>query len=548
MRLCALSLLLTVVALTPALRGEDHAALEGILRFAGYQVDNDALLGFFRERTLDDAERERLARLVEQLGSAVYTERSAASEALAAAGRKAVSLLRAATSSSDREVVRRARWCLRKIDDGPEIDLAVAAARLLAARRVEGALPVLLAYLPFLEEHSPEDELFAVIGQLGLTDGKPAPALLAALRGKPAQRRAAAGAMGRSSAAADRTLAAGLLHDPDVSVRYCAAEALLHGKDRRGLPVLIDLVEKGPVELAARAETALSLVAGEQAPTATVGPTADERAAAAAAWRRWWREDAPALNLARLDLDAALQGLRLVVANGGYGGAGAVWEFGGDHKTRWQMRQVGGPFDARALPNGRVLLAEYNERRVSERDRNNRIVWEYRPQYSPLEVQRLPGGNTLVVTNHDLVEVDRSGKTVFVFRDPPGNIFTGQKLANGNYLFGLYTGHVVEIDRTGRELHRFAVERPRGLANLVVLPGPRYLLPCASSHRIVEMDRTGKVLREIEVTSPTSVAVLPGGNYLVGSHVLSNVREVDRRGTLLWEQKAEGQVFRVRVR
>jgi hypothetical protein len=62
------------------------------------------------------------------------------------------------------------------------------------------------------------------------------------------------------------------------------------------------------------------------------------------------------------------------------------------------------------------------------------------------------------------------------------------------------------------------------------------------------MDRKGKVLREVSIPSPTCVAVLPGGNFLVGSHILNNVREIDRKGKVLWEHKAEGQIFRVRVR
>jgi hypothetical protein len=62
------------------------------------------------------------------------------------------------------------------------------------------------------------------------------------------------------------------------------------------------------------------------------------------------------------------------------------------------------------------------------------------------------------------------------------------------------------------------------------------------------VDSTGKVTREVGVSSPTCVAVLPGGNLLVGSHILGNVREIDRKGNVLWQHRAGGQVFRVRVR
>lgn len=528
---------------------DDAASHEATLRAAGYRTETPALLDFLRSRILSDAERSRILGLIDQLGSNVYSERRDATDRLVAVGRKAVPFLQAALKDSDLEIVRRARWCLQKMEDGPESEVLLAVARLLAARKASEALPALLGYLPYLEEETPEDEYLGVVAALAEADGKSAAELRAALRSRlPAQRRAAAWVLGRSAKPAERSLVVGLLTDPDASVRYRAAEALVWGKDRRGLAPLADLVESAPADLAAAAEGLLSVVAGEQTPLVSLGSTDEQHRACAQAWRKWLREVGATVDLTRLELDATVQGLRLVVANSGYGGNGAVWEFGSDHKERWQLRNVGGPFDARVLSASRVLLAEYNDRRVSERDRNNRIVWEYRPLHGPLEVQRLPGGNTVVATNYDLVEVDRGGKVVFSFRDAVGNIFSGQKLPSGNYLYGLYTGHVVEIDRTGKEVHRFAIERPRGLANLVVLPGNHYLMPCATTNRIVEMDRSGKVVREVPVSSPTSVAVLPGGHLLVGSHIHNTVREIDRKGILLWEQKAEGQVFRVRVR
>ncbi len=104
------------------------------------------------------------------------------------------------------------------------------------------------------------------------------------------------------------------------------------------------------------------------------------------------------------------------------------------------------------------------------------------------------------------------------------------------------------MDRAGKEVNRFGIERPSGLANIEVLPGGNYLIPLAGSGRVAEMDRKGKVVRDVSIVSPTCVAVLPSGNLLVGSHILNNVREIDRTGKVLWEHKAEGQVFRVRVR
>jgi hypothetical protein len=529
---------------------DESAAHEATLKAAGLKSDTPALLDFFRKRTMSEADQKKLAALIRQLGANDYEERNRASEALTAAGRKAVALLKAVVNDTDLERARRARQCLREIEARPETPLVLASTALVAARKPAGSAEVLLAYLPFLEDEPLEKALFEAIASVGTPGGKIDPALRAAIKSKhPRQRAAAAWALGRLSKAEDRALVLALLADPEAAVRFRAAEALVASKERRALAVLVALLEKGPAELAAESESLLVKVAGEKAPSAPLGTTDEERRRCHQAWLAWWRDHGVKLDLAKLDLDQHLIGMRLVVVNSiRDDNKGVAWEYGPDHKERWQLRDVGGPFDARVLPGGRLLLAEYNSRRVTERDRTGKVEWEYRPPNAPLEVQRLPSGNTLVVTNYEILEVTKDKTVVFAFRDRTGNIFSAQKLSNGHILYGSYSGAVVELDRLGKEVNRFRIERPSGLANIEVLPGGRYLVPLARSHRIAEMDRTGKVLREVPVTSPTCVAILPGGNLLVGSHILNSVREIDRKGKVLWEQKADGQVFRVRVR
>ncbi len=392
--------------------------------------------------------------------------------------------------------------------------------------------------------------LFEALARVGVAGGKIDPALRAAVKAKHARQRAAAAwVLGRLARAEDRALVLPLLADPSPAVRFRAAESLLAGKERRGLAVLVALLEKGPAELASEAETLLVKVAGEKAPPVALGITEEDRKKCHQAWLAWWLDHGAKLDLAKLDLEQRLIGLRLVAVNSiNNDNKGAAWEYGPDRKNRWHQSDVGGPFDARVLSGGRLLVAEYNLKRVTERGRNGKIEWEYTPPNAPLEVQRLPNGNTLVATNYEIVEVTRDKTVVTIFRDRTGNIFSAQKLANGHVLYGSYSGVVVELDHLGKEVHRFDIERPSGLANIEVLPGGRYMVPLARSGRVVEMDRKGKVLREVSIPSPTCVATLPGGNLLVGSHILNNVREIDRKGNVLWEQKADGQVFRVRVR
>lgn len=542
-------LLGSVLSLSGLAPADEAAVHEATLRAARVRTDDAGLLDVFRRCTVSQAERKRLEGLVRQLGSDSYDERGRATRDLVAAGRRALPLLRAALASPDAEVRRRARWCLRDVEAKPEAELVLAAAALLARRRPAGAAQTLLAYLPDAEDEGIVAELLGAVRAVGWRGGKLEPALQGAVKARmPLQRAAAAYALGRSARAEERDRAVPLLADVDDRVRWRAAEALVVGRDRRGVPALLALLENGSLERAAEAEDLLGRIAGEKAPPEALSDDAGQRRRCRQAWEKWWREQGEKQGLAGLALQGRVLGIRMVAAHGRVRGGGRVWEYGPGHRTLREV-QVDGPLDLRVLSGGRLLIAEYDGRRVTERDRSGKVVWEHPLKGGPLEVQKLPSGNVLIVTNYEIVEVNRSHKvTATHIRDAGGNLFSGQVLPGGNLLYGLYTGVVIEQDPGGKQVRRFEIERPVGLANIVALPGGRYLIPYARGNRVVEVDGTGRVRREVSVASPTCVAPLPGGNLLVGSHILNSVREVDRKGNVLWGQKAPGQVFRVRVR
>jgi hypothetical protein len=528
---------------------EARSAAETTLTAAGLKTDDASLLAFFRSRTLSPEQEAQLADRARELGAEEYQVRVKATADLIAAGRRSMPFVRPCLPSEDREVARRARWVMDALEKSSDTPVILAAANLLALRRPAQAAEVLLDYLPFAEESIIEHALFEALCVVGLNKGKPDPAVVRASRARNALQRGMAGALlGRSSLPDVRATAIPLLADPELSVRYRTAEGLLAGRDRRGLPVLVALLT-APNELAEQAESLLQYVAGDNTPDIALGTKPDDRRKCRDVWDAWWKEFGETLDLARLEVDRRQLGLRLVVVLNGYGGQGMVWEHGNDHRNRWEMTDVGGPFDARVLPGNRVLVGEYDGRRVSERDSAGKVLWEHRTKNGVLEVQRLPGGNTLVTTNWDVTEITKAGKEVFTHADPGGNIFTGQRLPNGNTLYGVYSGHLIEVDRLGKEVKRVEIERPTwGLINVEVLPNGHYLLPYSGSNRVVELDGAGKVVWKVDVPSPTCVASLPGGGLLVGSHRMNYVREIDRKGTVLWEKKTEGQVFRVRVR
>ena len=88
------------------------AADEAILTNAGLKTDNATLLAFFNKRTLHDADREIVAKLIRQLGSATYRTREQALAELIARGPVVVGMLRAALQDNDLEIVRRVEKCL----------------------------------------------------------------------------------------------------------------------------------------------------------------------------------------------------------------------------------------------------------------------------------------------------------------------------------------------------------------------------------------------------------------------------------------------------
>src|SRR5207248_393570 len=93
----------------------------------------------------------------------------------------------------------------------------------------------------------------------------------------PRQRAAAAWALGRSGRKEDRDRVVPLLADASAPVRYRAAEALVLGGDARGVPGLIALLEKGPLDAAASAEALLTAVAGAKAPAEGLSGDPQER-------------------------------------------------------------------------------------------------------------------------------------------------------------------------------------------------------------------------------------------------------------------------------
>jgi hypothetical protein len=159
-------------------------------------------------------------------------------------------LLRQARNDPDVEIARRAALCLEKIDAGPGPELAAAAARLLARHAPDGAVGVLLGYVPFADDLVVEDEVRQALAAVARPAAEETLWQKALADSHPATRGAAAFVLASKGTAEQRSAARLRLRDPDSAVCLRAVEGLLAAHDRQALPTLIRLLAEAPAPVA----------------------------------------------------------------------------------------------------------------------------------------------------------------------------------------------------------------------------------------------------------------------------------------------------------
>jgi HEAT repeat protein len=405
-----------------------------LLREAHIHRDAASLAAYLREQCGADGDLRRVDTLIRQLGSPDFQEREQASKSLVAIGPAALAALRAVRNDPDAEVAKRAKECLARVGDRrPELTLA--AVRVLIRRGGAEAVPALLRLLPYADFEELQDDLWFGLDALTVRQGKLDASLTRALHDPMAVRRAAAACIvGRRGDADQRGAVRKLLADADAEVRLRAAQGLLAAKDASGVPALMALLEGTPIETAWQAEELLRYVAGEEAPHAILGVgAADDRRVCREAWEAWWKEHGPKVDFAKLDGTSRRPGLMLL-CDGGLPeeATGRVWLLGCDGVTRWELRKLSYPVDARLMPGGRVLVVERSleprvqiplalpprkrspEEGVSMRDLAGKVLWRYRGVSDPTQCQMTPDGHILI-SGRELViaEVDKAGQELF---------------------------------------------------------------------------------------------------------------------------------------
>ncbi|MBI1831677.1 MAG: hypothetical protein HYR84_09530, partial [Planctomycetes bacterium] len=239
---------------------------------------------------------------------------------------------------------------------------------------------------------------------------------------------------------------------------------------------------------------------------------------------------------------------------GGGGNVGEIFELDKEKNTRWKITiPVGYPVDAQVIAGSRVLVAEYQGNRVTERDLKGDIKWAYNCGGNPFAVQRLTNGNTFIAMQGRLIEVDRNKVEVWSYQRPNNDIMRAKKLPTGEVVFITNQGAIAtytRIDGRTKEVKKtFQVTAVQMLfGSMEVLPNGHIIVPHYNNQRVVEYNENGgQVGNPIQIAWPNSVTRLPNGNNLVTSYNQRQVYEFNGNQQV-WNYQTDGIVFVARRR
>jgi hypothetical protein len=517
------------------LRAADPITDETLLKRHLGSADPERVAIYLNNLILTEPAKADLKKLILQMGDRKFALRQEASRKLAAAGQPALSLLREAMQSSDKEIATRAKRCIDEIETGEIRDLPGAAVRHVVRLRHEKTVEALLTASAAGLSEDFNAEVLQGLRTVSISGTTIHPALVLALDDPQASRRAIAVQILADVNDRDiRKKIVAKLSDPDGAVRYQAAIGLYPLGDRGAVPVLIDSIDQVPsVAIWQHCEECLYALAGELAPHIEVGKgDLDDRKRIAEQWRAWWKARGEQVLLGQKDdrpNDIA------VVADT----SGRVWEWQPDGKPRFSITGLTSPVDARVLPGRRVLIAEEAGQKVSEYSFNGRLLWERSFDEGPVSVQRLPNGNTFVATYFRVHEVRRDGSVASTFDlgDNRGRISDANKLPSGGIVCLFNDNTLVFFGRDGKARADAKMDSWGGVD---ALKNGHVLVSQIQANKIAEVDGAGKVIWEFAQPGIWVGTRLPDGNTLVASKKEQKMYKVDPKGKILWEKPVDG--------
>ncbi|HZV05734.1 MAG TPA: HEAT repeat domain-containing protein [Gemmataceae bacterium] len=510
--------------------------------------DSNHLLDELRKRTVTEALRQKCEGLIQQLGDADFAVREKAQAEVKAMGSMILPLLRQATHDKDLEIRNRARDCLNEMERDKSVPLSPITPRLIALRKPAGAAESLLAFAPYADEEATLPEVQLALNVVAFKDGKPELAVVRALSDPQATRRAAAAeALCLGGDRAHLPAIRKMLADSEPAVRLKAALALAGTGQRDAVPVLIELLNELPTAQAEPAEEYLQRLAGEQAPNLPSGDDNTARKKRRDVWAAWWKANSERVALVDryppAGIERYLGYILLVIAN-----TGEVLELDRDRKVRWHLNGLMNPRDVQVLGNDRILIAEWNAQRVSERNRRGDIIWQKQTQGTyPLAAQRLPNGHTFIACQSKLMEVDRAGNEVYSI-GRPNDVIMARRMRDGQIILVSSNSQVIRMDTTGKQLKSFNVQMI-WQTGVNILPNGHVIVPATWMNRVMEYDAEGKIVMQMNANQPSCADRLRNGNMLVAPQQWpSKVIETEPSGKQVSEFAVANFPYRIRTR
>lgn len=513
-------------------------------------ADGERLLQEVRKRTVTEPLRQKCEELIRQLGDGDFTVREKAQAEVKAMGSLILPLLRQAAHHPDLEIRNRARDCLSQMERDKSLPLSPTTVRLIALRKPNGAAEVLLAYVPYSDEEVVQAEVQLALNAVAFTDGKPDPIVIRALTDSQAARRAAAAeALCLGGGREYLPLIRKLLSDSEPTVRLKTALALAGIRERDAVPILIELIGELPSVQVEPAEEYLQRLAGERSPDNL--PSGDDiptRKKRRQAWADWWKANGQRVTLVDryppAGTERYLGHILMVIAN-----TGEIIELGPDRKVRWKLNGLMNPRDVQVIGNDRILIAEWNAQRVSERNRRGDILWQKHMAGSyPLSAQRLRNGHTFITCNNKLLEVDRGGNEVFSINRPQQDVVMARRMRHGEIILVSTTRRIIRMDTSGKELKSFGLQMV-WQTGVNILPNGHVLIPATWMNRVIEYDAEGKSVWEVTAMQPQSATRLRNGNALISPQQWpAKVIETDPTGKQVSEIAIPNFAYRIRTR
>jgi len=535
------------------------------LKLAGLQANEAGpLLDYLKQRTLSDGAQAKIGDVIKRFGADDFEERVRATEEVERFGPAAITPLKTAERDADPEVAYRAHIAIKRMEKVPHSRVAAAAVRCIVKLKPKDAAAVLLGFLPMADTDEVAEEIRTGLIALAVADGKPEPALVAALGDKMVVRRTAAYlALVEGGPAGERVrikealplVTAAVRKETDTDAKFVGLWALLlTTREKEFVPDLLAMIPQLPRGRIWQLEEFLLQLAADTKPDAKFGKSEEQLTKTRDAWTGWWAKKGGDIDLVKFTFAPRITGYTDIIEYDGRGyGVYRVLTLGPDLKEKAKMSGAGAdqlvfPTDVKKLPGGNYLVAEQNGNRITERDSTGKTLKTIDVQ-QPLSIDLLAGGGMIVVCRNQVVQLDKDAKQVWTYPRQLFDIMGGRRLPGGDVIFVTNTFQGpncfrlhAETDKAGKwSVKESGKALTLGRIQQYQSPdatGEDKILVC-EYNRVVEYDlKTGKDVWKYDAPYPSSCQRLPNGNTLMtlmNHQPHGKVIEVDTSGDVVWE-------------